>query len=66
LAFPSIFPASATLIEKHEKEKKEKKGLQETQRGRKAVSIDAAGSRDAEHRANLAGAKASITVAPCL
>ncbi len=44
LAFPAIFPASATLIEKHEKQKKEKKGLQGTQRGRKAASIDAAGS----------------------
>ena len=27
LAFPAIFPASATLIEKHEKEKKESEGL---------------------------------------
>jgi hypothetical protein len=27
LAFPAIFPASATLIEKHEKQKKEEKGL---------------------------------------
>ena len=44
LAFPAIFPASATLIEKHEKQKKEKKGLQGTQRGREAASIDAAGS----------------------
>ena len=44
LAFPAIFPASATLIEKHEKQKKEKEGLQGTQRGREAASIDAAGS----------------------
>ena len=44
LAFPAIFPASATLIEKHEKQKKEEKGLQGTQRGREAASIDAAGS----------------------
>jgi len=28
LAFPAIFPASATLIEKHEKEKKEKQGFE--------------------------------------
>lgn len=28
LAFPAIFCASATLIEKHERERKEKKGLQ--------------------------------------
>lgn len=44
LAFPAIFPASATLIEKHEKQKKEEKGLQGTQRGREAASFDAAGS----------------------
>ena len=44
LAFPAIFPASATLIEKHEKQKKEEEGLQGTQRGRKAASVDAAGA----------------------
>jgi Protein of unknown function (DUF3147) len=44
LAFPAIFPASATLIEKHERQKKEKEGLQGTQRGREVASIDAAGS----------------------
>jgi Protein of unknown function (DUF3147) len=44
LAFPAIFPASATLIEKHEKQKKEKKGLQGIRRGRAAASVDAAGS----------------------
>jgi 4-hydroxybenzoate polyprenyltransferase len=44
LAFPAIFPASATLIEKHEKEKKEKQGLSGTMRGRQAASVDAAGS----------------------
>jgi len=44
LAFPAIFPASATLIEKHEKQKKEKEGLQGMQRGREAASADAAGS----------------------
>jgi hypothetical protein len=44
LAFPAIFPASATLIEKHEKEKKEKEGLHGTEGGRKAASVDAAGS----------------------
>ena len=27
LAFPAIFPASATLIERHEKEKKQREGL---------------------------------------
>ena len=46
LAFPAIFPASATLIdiEKHKKQKKEKKGLQGAQRGREAASMDAAGA----------------------
>ncbi len=44
LAFPAIFPASATLIEKHEKEKKESLGLNGAVRARSAASIDAAGS----------------------
>jgi len=42
LAFPAIFPASATLIEKHEREKKESAGLNGAVRGRSAASIDAA------------------------
>jgi hypothetical protein len=44
LAFPAIFPASATLIEKHEKEKQERQGRKETDRGKEAASADAAGS----------------------
>lgn len=44
LAFPAIFPASATLIEKHENEKKEQKGIHGTNRGREAASVDAAGA----------------------
>jgi hypothetical protein len=44
LAFPAIFPASATLIEKHEREKKEQEGLHGTIRGREAASVDAAGA----------------------
>lgn len=44
LAFPAIFPASATLIEKHEQHKKEEKGLEGTNRGREAASVDAAGA----------------------
>ena len=44
LAFPAIFPASATLIEKHEKQKKASHGLEGTESGRRAASIDAAGS----------------------
>jgi tetrahydromethanopterin S-methyltransferase subunit C len=44
LAFPAIFPASATLIEKHEKKKKASLGLKGEGRGRSAASIEAAGS----------------------
>ena len=44
LAFPAIFPASATLIEKHEKEKKERLGLSGTKRAAEAVSADATGA----------------------
>lgn len=44
LAFPAILPASATLIEKHEKQKNDARGLPGEQRGREAASIDAAGS----------------------
>ncbi len=44
LAFPAIFPASATLIEKHEMQKKEKAGMDGTARGRAAASVDAAGA----------------------
>lgn len=44
LAFPAIFPASATLIEKHEREKKERAGLHGTRRGREVAAVDAAGA----------------------
>jgi Protein of unknown function (DUF3147) len=44
LAFPAIFPATATLIEKHEKKKKECAGQEGAERGRAAAGIDAAGS----------------------
>jgi predicted lysophospholipase L1 biosynthesis ABC-type transport system permease subunit len=44
LAFPAIFPAGATLIEKHEREKKERKGLHGKIRGRTAAGVDAAGA----------------------
>ena len=44
MAFPAIFPAAATLIEKHEKEKRERAGLDGTMRGRLAAGIDAAGA----------------------
>jgi hypothetical protein len=44
LAFPAIFPATATLVEKHETEKKKAKGIDGTLRGRDAAAFDAAGS----------------------
>jgi Protein of unknown function (DUF3147) len=44
LAFPAIFPASATLVEKHEREKKKKKGITKTVRGRQAAAVDAYGA----------------------
>jgi len=44
LAFPAIFPSGATLIDKHEKEKKERAGLTSGYRGKYAVALDAAGT----------------------
>src|SRR5580658_1303714 len=44
LAFPAIFPASATLIEKHERQKKQEKGLHGEERGTDAAAIDALGT----------------------
>jgi Protein of unknown function (DUF3147) len=44
LAFPAIFPASATLVEKHERQKKEEKRLWGTERGKQAAAQDAAGA----------------------
>ena len=44
LAFPAIFPASATLIEKHERQHKAEKGLHGERRARQAVGADAAGA----------------------
>lgn len=44
LAFPAILPASVTLINKHERERKEKLGLRGTRRGRHAAAADAAGA----------------------
>jgi hypothetical protein len=44
LAFPAIFPAGATLIEKHERQHKQRLGYDGTNRGRAASSIDAAGA----------------------
>ena len=44
LAFPAIFPASATLVQKHETEKKCKAGIIDNDRGRKAAALDARGA----------------------
>jgi len=44
LAFPAIFCASATLIEKHERTKKRSKGLHGARRGKEAAALDAAGA----------------------
>jgi 4-hydroxybenzoate polyprenyltransferase len=44
LAFPAIFPASATLVEKHERERKERKGLHGERRGMEAAAGDAMGA----------------------
>jgi len=44
LAFPAIFCASATLIEKHERTRKENKGLRGKRRGKNAAALDAAGA----------------------
>ncbi|HWE85568.1 MAG TPA: DUF3147 family protein [Terracidiphilus sp.] len=44
LAFPAIFPASATLVEAHERRHKARSGFDGTRRGRTVASIDAAGT----------------------
>jgi hypothetical protein len=44
LAFPAIFCASSTLIEKHERRRKECKHLQGTRRGQEAAALDAFGA----------------------
>ncbi|MBV9574879.1 MAG: DUF3147 family protein [Acidobacteriales bacterium] len=44
LASPAIFPASATLLEKHERERKQRLGLNGAKRAMDAASIDAVGA----------------------
>lgn len=44
LAFPAIFPATATLLEKHEQLKKQRVGRAGTLRAREIASVDAAGT----------------------
>jgi MFS family permease len=44
LAFPAIFPATSTLVEKHQREKKEKAGMPGERSGRAVSSVDSAGA----------------------
>ena len=44
LAFPAIFCASATLVERHERKRKERLGLAGRQRGLQAAALDSAGA----------------------
>lgn len=44
LAFPAIFPASASLVESHEQKHKARVGLDGTLRGRTVAGVDAAGA----------------------
>jgi len=44
LAVPAIFCASTTLIEKHERERKQKAGLRGKRRGEQAAALDATGT----------------------
>lgn len=44
LAFPAIFPASARLVESHEKKHKQRAGIDGRQRARVVAGVDAAGT----------------------
>ena len=44
LAFPAIFPASATLLQKHEQKRKQERGLNGKIRACTAVAADSAGA----------------------
>src|SRR5580700_3642185 len=44
LAFPAIFPASVTLVAKHELEKKQKVGMDGNARAKSAAALDARGA----------------------
>lgn len=58
LAFPAIFPATATLIAGREQQKKAKAGLEGRKRGRRAATLEAAGT--------TLGACALIAFAVCV
>jgi hypothetical protein len=44
LAFPAIFPAGASLLESHERQKMRKAGFEGANRGCVAASVDSAGA----------------------
>jgi hypothetical protein len=44
LAFPAVFPLSATLLEKHQRERKRRAGIAFTLRGRLAAALAARGA----------------------
>ena len=44
MAFPAIFPSGATLVEKHERDKKRRAGIPATVRGTLAAAIEARGA----------------------
>jgi hypothetical protein len=44
LAFPAIFPASVTLIEKHVRERKQRAGLAGSRRAKEEAALDAIGA----------------------
>jgi hypothetical protein len=44
LAFPAIFPAGVTLLAKHQEQKKDRAGMQGTERGKLAAALDARGA----------------------
>jgi hypothetical protein len=44
MAFPTIFPAAATMIERQEREKKKSAGLVPGKRGRMVAGVDAGGA----------------------
>lgn len=44
LALPAVFCASATLVERHERRAKQRKGLRGERRGQQAAALDAAGA----------------------
>ncbi len=44
LAFPAVFCASASLVERHERQRKAERGLSGERRGRLAAALDAKGA----------------------